>query len=286
MELPKIARGALALCLVLPACGISLVRSSGDAPSASPSPGSYGSALPEELDVPDQGTPEDGVIEATDENPYPIVDYASTGSAARGLLRPTPYTEIVIEIDYAPGLPPSQQTIAYIGSVLRQVTKKKVTFAGGDAMDERARDVDIDKARSFSARRRFESSPPRGAIWIGYFAGTLVESDKAIAAAVDATSVAVFPDHFRKEFADKPHLIESTAVLHELGHVLGQTGYGYESPRNHHDGEHPGHNLNPRSVMYWQADGLLVTTLLRGDEPLGFDANDLADLADLRNGEL
>jgi len=70
-----------------------------------------------------------------------------------------------------------------------------------------------------------------------------------------------------------------------VGHMLGMTEYGYESPRDHRDPQHLGHNRNPRSVMHWKAEGAAITDLMYGS-PLYFDPDDLADLAGLRSGKL
>ena len=49
------------------------------------------------------------------------------------------------------------------------------------------------------------------------------------------------------------------------------------------DPEHPGHSPNRGSVMYHAVESTLLGTVLSGGPPRDFDADDLADLAAIRD---
>jgi len=116
------------------------------------------------------------------------------------------------------------------------------------------------------------------------------DTGSAIGAAYSSSAYAVFKQAI--ESAATPLVsaeeIEDSVIVHEAGHVLALVNIGYQSPRNHEDPQHPGHSNNPKSVMYWAVDNVGVVGLLGGNmrPPTAFDANDLADLRDLRDGKL
>ena len=111
-----------------------------------------------------------------------------------------------------------------------------------------------------------------------------------IGAAYSSSAFAVFKQAI--ESAATPLVtaeeIEDSVIVHEAGHVLALVNIGYKSPRDHEDPQHEGHSKNSKSVMYWAVDNVGVVGLLGGSTkpPTSFDADDLADLRDLRDGRL
>ena len=82
---------------------------------------------------------------------------------------------------------------------------------------------------------------------------------------------------------------EKATLVHEVGHLLALVNITYRSPRDHHDEENQGHSTNVNSVMYHAVDTVGVFTLFRGmnrQPPTDFDADDRADLADLKSSKL
>lgn len=254
---------------------------------------SYGGGRPDPSSIPTAPETVEGPETPVSPEPTPVSrdqlvydDLGYTGDAARAILRPGPYTEILVEIDHVEGWAPSREAREYLAAGLTRITGKKVRFAGSDVIESPGGTAGVEQIRRISEKRDFVSSPPRAALWIVYLDGDLRESPFTYGATVNATVAALFPEHFRIQFgADNPQAIENTVLLHEVGHMLGMTEYGYESPRDHHDSRHPGHNRNPRSVMHWKAEGAAITDLIYGNA-LYFDADDLADLAELRSGKL
>jgi hypothetical protein len=127
------------------------------------------------------------------------------------------------------------------------------------------------------------------AIYLQFLDGTYEDRD-AVGVAYGASSAAIFSQHI-EEIATVlvgSEAIERAATIHEIGHLLSLVNIGYRSPRTREDPDHPNHSSNPDSVMYWAVDNVGVVTVLGGDMelPTDFDADDRADLEDVRTGEL
>jgi hypothetical protein len=112
----------------------------------------------------------------------------------------------------------------------------------------------------------------------------------ALGAAFNASTFAIFKDRIANASTPlvPPDAIESADVVHETGHVLALVNLTYHSPRNHEDPQHPGHSSNQQSVMYYAIDNVGVVNLLglHSRPPTDFDADDRADLRDLKTGKL
>lgn len=211
-------------------------------------------------------------------------DLGGTGSAARGMLQANSFKEIVIEIDYVQGRAPSERAKSYVAEALREITGKKVTFSGGSTIPARGGGTSGDRIRELSQNRSISSGSPRVALWIGYFNGQMEGSANTLGVAVGATVIGMFPDRWRGGVLNvSPDDVESTVLLHEVGHLLAMTEIGYISPRNHRDCAHGHHNRFQDSIMYYAAETTGVAALVGGG-PLYFDSNDLADLADIKAG--
>jgi hypothetical protein len=237
--------------------------------------------------------------------PPAISDFGSTGSAARGLLMPSPYTEIVVEIDYVSGRAPSQQVQNNFVDRLEEVAQKNIKLSAREipARNSDASGYTESDVLSIANGRRFRSTGSQAAIYIVYLNGQRrgdpnpPNPEGVIGAAVAGTVIVVFPDKlnlvalpdFQKEN------LRTAVIVHEIGHILSLVNIGYTSPRggDHVDpsargcgGGSPCHSNNRDSVMYWALESTGVATQFVGrDIPTRYDANDLADLADRRAGK-
>lgn len=222
----------------------------------------------------------------TDSRPL-IDDFNASNQAeiARQILGDGPYTELVVEIDYVAPRRPSDFAVSHLLNNLRSVTGKKVevlisAIPAGDGSWS-AQEI-FSRARL----RNTSSEPPRASLWVGYLDGQIEGGGAAGVHFFGTTVSAVFPDTFQRL-----ELYERTVLLHEVGHALSLVNGGYTSPRDHADptargcgSGRPCHSNNPDSVMHTSAE--LLSLLLRGSPPFEFDADDLADLKDLKEGRL
>ncbi len=128
-------------------------------------------------------------------------------------------------------------------------------------------------------------------LYVLYVNGVFAADSEALGVAYESSAYAVFAERIR-EAAATPLVpapaIEQAVIVHEMGHVLALVNIGYTSPRNHQDPQHESHSNNTDSVMYWAIDNVGIASLLEGrpSPSTRFDADDLADLADLKSGRL
>jgi hypothetical protein len=218
-------------------------------------------------------------------------DGGNPGANAPAYLRAS-VPRLVVEIDAVRGKAPQSETVALVGSRLEAVADKPegidvlppATIPPGDGA------WTFDELRSAEARHRdTHSTAGRASLYLLFVDGTPPRSG-AIGVTYSASSAAIFVD----QIADASTLlvgaaaIERAATVHEVGHLLSLLNFGYRSPRDREDPEHPHHSTNERSVMYWAVDNVGVVTILGGRTapPTEFDADDLADLAAVRSGKL
>lgn len=212
------------------------------------------------------------------QQPERIDDLGPLGSGARSILRPEPFTRVVVELAHVAGREPSDTATSHLRSILSDVTRKpaELRFEEIPAGDGSYSTQEI---RAMSQARSTASIAPTASIWIAYLDGQFDESDEALGVAVAATVAAVFPDRIDSiSQILSPNGVERSVLLHEVGHLLALVNNGYESEFDHEDPEHPNHSDNRGSVMYWAVETISVANVFRGGPPDNFDAEDRADL--------
>jgi len=214
----------------------------------------------------------------------------ASGNACKPILQPGIYTEIVVEVDWVSGREPTPEAVSHIVNLLKRETGKPVTLKGGNMIPSQGGNYDNEKIDRIAAQRNTKSEAPVASLWVGYLDGT-IKGGGAAGVAWGGTVATVFMD----VIDDLPfppttrNQIEKTIIVQEIFHLLCMVNIGYRSPRDHEDKDHPRHSKNPNSVMYWQLmtrEGIIPFITNGGSPPTDFDADDRADLKDIREGRL
>lgn len=208
----------------------------------------------------------------------PTIDaLGPVGSAARQILQPEPFTEIVIEIAFVEGREPSPDTTAHLEEEIERASQKPVSVDTHEIQGGKGSYTSAD-IRGLSESSRTESAP-RASIFLAFLDGGFAENDQALGVAVAATVAAVFPDRIGSlSTLLQPGGVERAVAVHEVGHILALVNIGYESASDREDPEHPSHSSNKSSVMYWAVETLSVADVFAGGPPDRFDEADIADL--------
>ncbi len=215
------------------------------------------------------------------------------GNACKPILQQSAYTEIVVEVDWVAGREPNQPAINHLVSLLKRETGKPVTLKGGNLLPAQGGKYDGEKVHQIAAGRNTKSEAPVASLWVGYLDGAppAPPGYATLGTAYGGTVSTVYRDSIKATgFPDLVQDgIERAVLIQEIFHLLCMTNIGYKSPRDHEDKDHPRHSKNPSSVMYWALmtqDGIVPFITNGGSPPADFDADDRADLADLRAGRL
>ncbi|MFZ6004743.1 MAG: hypothetical protein ACOYXM_12530 [Actinomycetota bacterium] len=215
----------------------------------------------------------------------PLIEVGSlaVGGVAEALLQPGRGDRIVLEVRAQEGAEPAGATIDRIVDELTAASGKDVVVDGPDRIgggaDEWAQSEVIAAARSAA---QAESGRVQVVLRLLFLRGSYEGNGSVLGVAVAGDVAAVFSDQVESAagLLVSPAVVEDAVSMHEIGHLLGLVDLVLGTGRG--DPEHPGHSRNDRSVMYWQVESDLITQLLDGGIPREFDADDRAELAQIR----
>ncbi|HET6403849.1 MAG TPA: hypothetical protein VFH78_04325 [Candidatus Thermoplasmatota archaeon] len=211
------------------------------------------------------------------------------------LLAGDPFTDLVVEIDHAPGRQPSTAAREHLVQELRNVTSKTRVSVKLEATlpDEGNKRWTAEELVALEkATRTTQHAAPVAVLHVLYPAGEYQNASVAgvtiggtvmgpvvvFLDTIDKLQSPVGPITLPRQARDE---IERATLLHEAGHAMGLVNNGLPMVRDHEDPSHPGHSRNPNSVMYWQVDslaGIRQALLDDGTIPAYFDADDRADM--------
>jgi hypothetical protein len=216
----------------------------------------------------------------------PAIDgRVGVGQLAPDVLRADRSSAVTVEVRAQDGVSLRQATLDHLTGVLRSVTGKAVSVDPGPAVPGGAREWSADDLRAEADR---DGTRPQGGgavvLRILVVHGSLGGDTGVLGVSVRGDTAAIFVDQVEASGSvlTGSASIESAVVTHEAGHLLGLVDLFLHTGRQ--DPDHPGHSTNQGSVMYWAVESSLVGQLLGGGPPQDFDADDLADLATIRQG--
>ena len=207
------------------------------------------------------------------------------GAVAPPLLRPGRGDRVVLEVRAQEGAGPARATIDHLVTVLGAASGKAVAVDGPDPLGGGGRDwsaPDIVSAAAGAAQ--VESGRDQVVLRLLFLNGTFEGQNGVLGVAVAGDVAAIFSERVDAAAGVlvSPTVVEDAVAMHEVGHLLALVDLILGTGRG--DPEHPGHSRNRRSVMYWQVESSLITQLLDGGIPRDFDADDEAELAQIRAG--
>ncbi len=217
-----------------------------------------------------------------------VDDYGTTGTMAINYLRPE-HTKLVVEITAVEGKAPNAGSLQMLKTRLSEVVSKRsgVEILPVQTIPASKTNYTIKDVMAIEQRYRKRFSDKFGPTVVMHFLflnGHVSDASGALGIAYRASSIVMLPD--RIDSIATPIFssaeIERACTVHEAGHLLGLVNIGYKSPRNHEDPTHKGHSRNLNSVMYYALERVELTQILTGELPTTFDADDKADLADLK----
>lgn len=207
------------------------------------------------------------------------------GEVAPALLRPGRGDRVLLEVRTQEGAAPTAGTLDHLARVLGEVSGKRVSvdgpaLVGGGAREWTARDIVAAAAGASPA----ESGRTQVVLRLLFLRGSYEGDTGVLGIAVAGDVAAIFSDQVDSAAGVlvSPAVIEDAVTMHEAGHLLGLVDLLLGTGRG--DPAHPGHSRNRGSVMYWKVESGFITQLLDGGIPRDFDADDRAELAQIRAG--
>jgi hypothetical protein len=244
------------------------------------------------------GGPDGGASGGADAAPLVI-------ARVRDYLRPSPFSELVLEIDAVPGFTPRAGSTAAIRTELARVLDKPAGVTATQTISVASKGADhawtpaeLDQLAASSYD--LGTSAQQIKIHVLFVDGHHVEdtsSSKILGVAWGNTHLVMFKKTIEDNCRDALPLLseqlceaaEQSIWLHELGHIIGLVDNGLGMVSNHKDAAHGAHDSSTSCVMYWAYEGkgaidTLITRFTGGNQSaLSFDDNCLADLAAGRN---
>lgn len=225
------------------------------------------------------------------------------------LLRGSPFSELVVDIDYQEGAEPTQESLDLAFAAMRDVIDKSAITVEPPTLvpgGPQARDHDALEALALAGKDvewPYTGSGGVAHLHIVYARGTASNAtDDSIASGMyspGTATVFLFPDTWRAAPAVAiallgsgipPAWLEAEVLIHEVGHAMGLVNYliPAQSERIAPDDPCECHSARRASVMYPSLhnaqDHLQALLDRQAVGPIGYDDEDRADLDAFRDG--
>lgn len=217
---------------------------------------------------------------------------ARAGEFAADYLRGTHFTALAVEVGWPEGRPPAQAVLDLVRDRLTERCDKPdgVEVELGEAIPAHEfppAPTFADLGRLEDAHRRVYSDEAEKTaamyvlLTLGESAGDEVDAGaRVLGAAYRGGSVAVFleaADQGTNPFGTTDEMV-GMALVHEVGHLLGLVNRTVPAVTDHEDPAHPGHDVDPTSVMFWYTQVPRVVPNLGDPDFAQFGAASIADL--------
>lgn len=219
-------------------------------------------------------------------------DKEGVGRNAYVYLRGARYKKLVFEITAVSGWQPDPGSLNLLKARIQGVLDKPdgIEFAPVRTITASKQKYTKEDFINLEERHRTRFSGTTGGTAVIHMLVLNGEADRPLLGeAYRASSIVIMSERIRQlttPLVTRPQ-IEGAVLVHEVGHILRLVNIGYKSPRDHADRNSPNHSKNVNSVMYYGVEGGDVfSDIFNGPPPNNFDADDLADLADLKAGRL
>jgi hypothetical protein len=217
----------------------------------------------------------------------PIVNAAKGpgGGAAGIILQPTPAKQLILEILEEPGVKANKIAVDEVIKDLRELSGKPVSEVHNPlpAGSKGKQWTEAELAKLADANSKIPQGGDKFVFKFIYVNGSNARSSSILGVAFRGDLFAAFPDQY--EGTTTPQRVITTVTVHETGHLLGMVDLFLKTGRadTKNDPAKGGHSSNKNSVMYWAVDPFLFGGFF-GSASEKFDADDLKDLAAIRNG--
>lgn len=208
----------------------------------------------------------------------------NTGSSAHALLSGEPYTRLIIELSHMSGFHLQDETKDSLRTFLERYLDKPggIEIYQHDVPDFPENTMTLDDIKRWEIEyRQYYSGNNSIAVHILITNGAYSTPD-VLGVAYRNTSVALLGKTIHNNSGGLLQVgrtqLETTVLLHEIGHLLGLVDAGTPMQHHHIDNNHGKHCDNNACLMYYQAETTAILGFLLGNPAPGLDSNCVNDL--------